>query len=395
MPASGAVTITAWIKPTTVLSSKNSIGIIEDRGGSLNSPNNNVDYSFGIQGSGLGTQGVLSEANSNGSSYAVPADTYVRSPNVWQFVAFTENSSDHYQFYVNGIPTGTGTASIGIQSFSGDTFTLGTSKDTADNDFYSGALDDVRVYNRALSAQEIAQLYAVGAGVNIAHSNTSTNVGLNSGLVGYWTFDGPTINWATDGVQDKSGSGNNGLMVGMSTTTSPVIGKIGQALSFNGISSYVDIPMTFTPAQMTVSIWFKANSLTGDNPRFVANGHTDADDKGFQLMVNGGTNNGFFDVGNGSTACTANWSVPLLSTGIWYQYVGVYTGTAAYAYINGQLVGSATGCSGSIASDGDDINIGRNPNYTGDYVNGAIDDVRLYTRALSAQEVQQLYLMGK
>src|SRR3989344_7600965 len=53
-----------------------------------------------------------------------------------------------------------------------------------------------------------------------------------SGLVGYWTFDGKDTNWGTNTTNDMSGQGNTGTLTNMSTTTSPVVGKIGQGLFF-------------------------------------------------------------------------------------------------------------------------------------------------------------------
>ena len=78
------------------------------------------------------------------------------------------------------------------------------------SNFFNGSIDDVRVYNRALSVQEIQQLYAQGA-ANIDHSNT---VALSSGLVGYWTFDGSQTNWTTGKTNDSSGKGNSGQLLG-------------------------------------------------------------------------------------------------------------------------------------------------------------------------------------
>src|SRR3989344_4561342 len=60
---------------------------------------------------------------------------------------------------------------------------------------------------------------------------------LNSGLVGYWTFDGADV---TDKVYDKSGQGNHGYFYGGATTTAKVKGKIGQALKFDGVDDRVN-----------------------------------------------------------------------------------------------------------------------------------------------------------
>ena len=63
-----------------------------------------------------------------------------------------------------------------------------------------GKIHDVRVYNRALSATEIKQLYNLGA-ANVGHSNAM----ISNGLVGYWTFDGKDTNWTTGQTRDLLG----------------------------------------------------------------------------------------------------------------------------------------------------------------------------------------------
>ncbi|MDE2237220.1 MAG: hypothetical protein KGK30_04975, partial [Elusimicrobia bacterium] len=81
----------------------------------------------------------------------------------------------------------------------------------------------------------------------------------NTGLVGWWTFDGKDTNWATGVTNDKSGGGNNGQLVSMSTTTSPVIGKVGQALKFNGAGQQVTINnnSSLNPSSISISFWAK------------------------------------------------------------------------------------------------------------------------------------------
>ena len=146
-----------------------------------------------------------------------------------------------------------------------------------------------------------------------------------------------------------------------------------------------------TSSALTVSVWFNAANLTNANPRIVANSHTDSDAQGFQLMFNSGGASGFFDVGNGTAEGRASWSQQLVE-GTWYHYVGVYNGATVSAYLNGVQVASTAFAGGAIAAGtGPDINIARNPTYAGDYFIGAIWDVRIYERALSAAEIQALY----
>src|SRR3990167_11497282 len=100
---------------------------------------------------------------------------------------------------------------------------------------------------------------------------------LTTGLVGYWTFDGKDTNWGTNKTNDLSGQGNTGTLTNMSTTTSPVVGKIGQGLKFDGVDDYVLSSGPNFGSVATVSLWFKPNvtlnsssavvSLVGSNQR--------------------------------------------------------------------------------------------------------------------------------
>ena len=63
---------------------------------------------------------------------------------------------------------------------------------------------------------------------------------LSNGLVGYWPLDGAVTNWTANTTRDLSGNNNTGTLVSLATTTAPAAGKIGQALKFNGGSSYID-----------------------------------------------------------------------------------------------------------------------------------------------------------
>ena len=185
-------------------------------------------------------------------------------------------------------------------------------------------------------------------------------------------------------VTDASGNGNAGTVM-----NGPLaFGVMGA--NFTG-QQYVSSTLTVTSSALTVSVWFNAASLSNANPRLVANSHTDADAKGFQLMFNSGGASGFFDVGNGTSVGQAGWNQQLVA-GTWYHYVGVYNGATVSAYLNGVQVASAAFAGGAIAAGtGPGINIARNPTYGSDFFDGAIYDVRIYERALSVAEILALY----
>ena len=117
------------------------------------------------------------------------------------------------------------------------------------------------IYNRALSASEIEQLYTLGAGthVNASSANLQRGSTLNSGLGGLSTFDGSDISGST--VYDLSGNGNDGTNSG----ATPTIGKLGQALSFDGSAQYVSVPRSSSlePTSVTVTAGSKLLVILG------------------------------------------------------------------------------------------------------------------------------------
>jgi len=130
------------------------------------------------------------------------------------------------------------------------------------SDYFDGKMDDVRVYNRVLSAEEISRLYQLGATTKIAKTIT-TNPDLKNGLVGHWTFDGINMDTAsnTAEVLDSSGNSNNGDWLNHGTTTKP--GKIGQAIDFDGTDDYIDAGDVGSGVQ-TIAAWIKRDTTGAD-----------------------------------------------------------------------------------------------------------------------------------
>jgi hypothetical protein len=76
--------------------------------------------------------------------------------------------------------------------------------------------------------------------------------------LGYWTFDGGSVDWRTNTVADMSGQGNTGSLISMSTSSSTVAGRIGQAMNFNGTTQYINVgnSSTLNPTSaITVAVW--------------------------------------------------------------------------------------------------------------------------------------------
>jgi hypothetical protein len=355
-----------------------------------------------------------------GASKGAQTTAGVFTNNSWAFVCYVWDGGG-MTLYANGVSVATTTNidSVGSPSEIG-------AHDDGGGGVWDGNIDEVRVYTRALTAAEVLRIYQSSvatidkvAGGKVKIDVTPEN-DLSSGLVGYWSFDGKTMDWAKSQAKDLSGAGNTGQLIKMSTTTSPVMGKIGQAMSFNGTNSYVDVPYNPSFAfertnTFSVSAWVKVTStalptgcIDGIFGNIASDGYTGY--LGDILLPGsgscaGGDYSGFnansvmFDLDNTADGLLVMSPANSFKIGVWQYVTETYDGSSLASgckiYINGVLQPNSiiyNNLAHSIVSPGD-LEIG-NDN-TGDFMTGSIDDVRIYNRVLSASEVRQLYLMGK
>jgi hypothetical protein len=187
------------------------------------------------------------------------------------------------------------------------------------------------------------------------------------GLVGYWKLDeglGTT-------AYDSSDYNNHGIVYGASWTS----GKVNSALSFDGVDDYVDCgadASLMPTTAITLEAWFKASDVN-TYATIVSTFYYE----GYFLRINP---NGGIEFAPG-ICCSPPGTI---QPGVWYHVVGTFDGTTSRIYVNGELVGSQG--SGYLAYTGQSLRIGNNPT-TGLWFNGIIDEVRIYNRALSQEEI--------
>jgi hypothetical protein len=193
------------------------------------------------------------------------------------------------------------------------------------------------------------------------------------GLVAYWKFD----EGSGTAVKDSAGS-NDGKIVNAKW----VDGKFGKALDFNGEDAYVEIPnapaLGLTKA-LSIEAWVKhrgtdfkqweAIVCKGDHAYRL---HFSSDDQSFDLGLNDGT-----DVKSGVKPDADKW----------YFVVATYDGKESKIYVDGKLAATGDDAPSEVADTDAAINIGQNSDQEGRFFNGVIDEVKIYNRALSADEV--------
>jgi hypothetical protein len=222
----------------------------------------------------------------------------------------------------------------------------------------------------------------------------------SNGLAGWWKLDDASSGTAQTSAADSSGNGNTGTTQNAPTWTSG--GKVGNALILNGTTQWVNVPDVASlrlAGSWTVSGWTKLAAL----PASAAKGKIiDRDDS------SGYTNYGLA-IDNASGCAGLGWRVAFndtggatyqtcyvttVNTGTWYHVTGVWDSSTSnlLLYLNGVLVATQnyaghvpTSSSGTVLALGQ-----QGPGLQ--YLNGTVDEVRLYSRALSASEVWDLYL---
>lgn len=200
-------------------------------------------------------------------------------------------------------------------------------------------------------------------------------------LIGYWKFDeNRGIN-----ASDYSGNVNNGRINGSVWTT----GKVGSALIFNGSNNYVDVTNSanFNLAKtLTIEAWIKPASTSGSYG-IVGKKEWSSTLTGYHFIIHG--NKLDFDAGNGKNHTVATSGALSWTTGSWYHVAATFENGTVNFYRNGVNIASSKTVS-QIANNPQDFYIGSTKSITYPF-KGAIDEVKIYNRALSALEVQGDY----
>lgn len=142
----------------------------------------------------------------------------------------------------------------------------------------------------------------------------------------------------------------------------------------------------------TISAWAKSTDFADSN-HIVAKGSSIGSHKQYDMFIAANTTVQMYVSSNGSNDDFHNYTVSAMSTGVWYHFVWIRNlaaGTEDF-YFNGVSQGVTSGLLTSMNGSSDDFVIGVNPAKTVQFFNGAIDDVRIWSRALSGAEAAALY----
>jgi hypothetical protein len=303
-------------------------------------------------------------------------------PGTWYHLAAVYDGTQGH-IYVNGAGV-SGTPSGFVANADGN-FAIGTRSDMAFG--FSGAIAEVALYTNALAAADVLDHFQTGT--NGSDLATYSQAVLNKNPIAYYHLDAPL----RLPVANNSGSlGTNGQgayqlgsLPGVIGAPFPGLGSGNRACQFNGAAGSVDFPGTFLnfTNSLTVAAWVEAAPANGLKQCILSKGlsayNLEMDETGHPL----------FFIGSENTSVTG---VTRIDDGLWHLLTGVYNPVGAISLFVDGFMAAATNAPSQSGFTSSDLRLGGAPDMgTTRNFSGKIDEVVLFTNALSAAQIQQLY----
>jgi len=365
---------------------------------------NNIDAGIVLSGLNLCYHDYITSSGTNFCSSNSPVVL-----NKWQHFALSFKEND-VNIYLNGIKIKN--ISVGKTNNSSIALIGGASSDYSSGArFFNGSIDEVKIYNTALTEEEIKLDYNQGSSISFGTTNQTiggTTTSLDYCIPGDTSLcNSPIAQWKMDEktgstINDDSGNNNIGTFGTGSSAPTWVQGKIGSALNFDGSKQYISINdnSTLKPnTSITVESWFNPANKTATGQRIVSK----TEGSGYQLSLNEtsvcGSTNLCFTLNLSGTYYTATYPVSNLSNNVWYHVAGTYDGNTVKLFLNGSSVGTTSTIVNSINQSTVPLCIGSEPSATvcnnqGGNFSGKIDQVRIYNYARTPAQIAYDYNKG-
>jgi len=390
------LTVSLWVNTTA----SNQSAIINDYG---------TTYAFYIQmeSSASGGAGKLSVAsNYSGGFIGTAAGTVAINDGDWHHLVLVNNTSDNTQkLYIDGnttpvishaLSTGTKTANpIAVGYYVGYVGTYN----------FNGSVDQIRFYDTALSASDVAAL-------NLETATTATTAAFPSGQTAVATYtmdtsanglltttDLSTVDYPAGtgciALYEMNGNSNDtsGTYNGTPTNITYQGGAFDQAAVFNGSSGKIDLPNLGISGAgtRTISAWVNTNSLSSAQTIFQFGPAAAKERFGFAIDTAGKVYVEYY----GRDAITSSAHIVIntwFHVAVTYNGGAIETGTNTQIYVNGVAAGmTTTGSStGAAATGNSDYGIGYRRPSSSQYFNGSIDQVRIFNTELTQSQVTTL-----
>ena len=324
----------------------------------------------------------------------------------FHFVAVTANvATQELKFYVDGVQVGA--TQQGPSDFfnSSAPFLIGGYDNGYPTTIFDGLMDEVGLWNRALTVEEVAKLYNNGEGIPytrtpiVPPTSVSSDASLSTGLVSYWPLD------EVSGTREDAKGGNDLTDNNMVPST---IGMQGNSASFTPenntfLSISDDVQSGLEPANISLAVWMKSNLGSADfiDEVLISKGASPGD---YRLSLENGRALFFYvngiPVASSYTLYADAIVTPYINNlddGNWHHVIATYDGNVSKIYVDGSISAYRT-IGAQVVGNTVSLTVGKLINGDGNdygYFDGLIDEVGLWNRALTAEEVTKLYNDGK
>ncbi len=341
-----------------------------------------------------GDNGKLSFVISVNNTWNEAVSDPIMQLNQWVHVAGTYDG-DKIRIYINGELKGEFDAADGEIDDSSIEIVIGRSAKDPSR-IFEGVIDEVGIFERALSGEEILSLYQNGKyGDGIPNACDNCPYVYNEdqgdgdyieGIVSAWHFNEGSGTIA----EDTPGSNNGTLYNGVQWTT----GYNGYGLSFDGVDDYVEVnhSPSVTPDNMTISAWIKADQW---GPNIWSDTIVGKDDGSSGYALRCGENGRLSFVINIDGAWCEVVTGQIMQLGKWTYVAATYSQTenTIKVYVNGVEQGSQS-FSGTYQKSTIQLLIGASPGFSGRLFQGKIDEVSIFSRVLDASEIKNIFENG-
>lgn len=259
----------------------------------------------------------------------------------------------------------------------------------------STSFSNISVTKTATTTLEIGAIFTSGK-KRVRLSNLSSvvtyipaptvNLIDTSNLISYYNFDSNS--------NDLTSSNNDGLESSIVYSG----GKINNSANFNGVDSVItvaDSPSLQRPVDaITMSAWMKVNSYTYENYPLIMDRMNTYTSDGYRFYLSGNSGKVRFTIGtlNGRIELE---SVSTVTLGAWQNWTATYDGSVMKIYLNGVLDASLMTTGQIIYSSNTTLGMGARTTGTTQYLDGALDEVSLWSSALNEIDIANLYNQGE
>ena len=329
-------------------------------------------FQIGLNNSNVGNGSIRVNA---GNNTAVDSATGIFSANTWYHLAVTQSSTGGVKVYLNGSVIASNSGATGdLVSVTGRDV-IGAYYSTSYIGFFNGKIDQVRMFSKALSSDEVDTLYAETACV---HTSTTDIVNYPTGTtpVAYYKLDNSS--------EDYSTGGNDGT----DTNIEYRFGRFGQAAVFNGSSSRINISSLslFDRSSFAISCWVKSTNVTSTG-RVISH----EDNGGSAIIIRG--DDVIIDARDAGASASTTLTMSTTNNQ-WHHVCLVNDSNYYYLYLDGLLVDSDNygyNPTSATAASGHQLAFGYRKINNDSYWSGDLDQVRIYDAALTSSQVTELY----